>query len=63
MSLEKDKQEANLLSQVAKGTIALHTTSHNLGRHANKNDGDYHVGKMGRRKTMKKTFWSDDQMM
>ena len=63
MSLEKDKQEANLLSQVAKGTIALHTTSHNLGRHANKNDGDYHVGKMDRKKTMKKTFWSDDQMM
>jgi hypothetical protein len=68
MSLEKDKQEANLLSQVAKGTIALHTTNNNLGRHGH-TDGDYSVGsRMFRtdsvntktRKNTKKHFWGNE---
>ena len=60
MSLEKDKQEANLLSQVAKGTIALHTNSSNLRRNGS-DPGDYAVGsRNGLVKRGKKHFWSDD---
>ena len=61
MSLEKDKQEANLLSQVAKGTIALHTNSSNLRRNGS-DPGDYAVGsRNGEVKSRRKHFWSDDK--